>query len=97
MPAYIVVRQHAEDPDHPALVEYRAANSALVERHGGWFVVRGGNPVALEGDAGDRVVVIAFPDRAAAMAWYEDPDYVAIRPLRLGASTTEIVVVDGVA
>ena len=33
---------------------------------------------------------------AAARAWWESDEYEAIKPLRRGASTTNIILVDGV-
>ena len=97
MPAYIVVRvEDAPDPQHEDLVRYREANSMLVARHGGRFVVRGGPIELLDGDFGQRIVLIEFPDTAAARAWYDDPEYVAVRPLRQGISTTHIALVEGV-
>ncbi len=41
-------------------------------------------------------MVIEFPDAAAARAWWESDEYEAIKPIRRGASTTNIVLVDGV-
>ena len=66
MPAYVIadVRQAL---DQEALVEYRRGNTESVARHGGHFVVRGGDMEVLEGDWDTRrIVVIAFPDMAAA-------------------------------
>jgi uncharacterized protein (DUF1330 family) len=94
MPAYVIALVRADDIDAQALQDYRAANGPLVERHGGRFAVRGGGIDLLEGRAPDRVVVIEFPDRGAARAWYEDADYEAIRGLRQSASETDIFVVE---
>jgi uncharacterized protein (DUF1330 family) len=50
----------------------------------------------LEGQAqGLRKVVIEFPSRAAAEAWYHGPEYQAILPHRLANSEGHIVLVDG--
>ncbi len=57
--------------------------------------MRGGEVGRLEGAAPDRVVVIEFPDRAAARAWFDDPDYQAIRGLRQSVSETDILLVEG--
>ena len=60
-------------------------------------LVRGGPVEALEGAWTPlRIVVMEFPDRDAARAWYSSDDYQAIAPLRQGASTTDIILVDGV-
>jgi uncharacterized protein (DUF1330 family) len=42
-----------------------------------------------------RLVVIEFPDMAAARAWWTSDEYEPLKPLRRGASTTNIVLVDG--
>jgi uncharacterized protein (DUF1330 family) len=95
MPAYVIAFQRAPDVNAQQLQEYRAANGPLVERHGGRFAVRGGAIDALEGAPPDRVVVIEFPDAAAARAWYDDPEYVEIRALRQAAADTDLVIVEG--
>ncbi len=49
----------------------------------------------LEGDPVDGVVVVEFPDRAAAMAWYESPEYQAAKVHRLKAADYRVMIVDG--
>lgn len=100
MPAYVIACV-ASSQDHPdaaaALAEYRDGNTAAVAAHGGRFVVRGGPVERLEGDWDPlRVVIMEFPDRAAAGAWYASPEYVALRALRQSVSEASLVVVDGV-
>ena len=95
MPAYVIadVRKAL---DQEALVEYRRGNTESVARHGGHFVVRGGEMEVLEGDWDTRrIVVIAFPDMAAAHEWYESEDYAPLKALRQSASDTNIILVDG--
>ena len=96
MPAYVIADvRDAWDAD--ALDEYRRRNTDAVANHGGRFVVRGGEHEVLEGEWDTkRFVVIEFPDAAAARAWWESDEYEAIKPIRRGASTTNIVLVDGV-
>jgi uncharacterized protein (DUF1330 family) len=96
MPAYVIATvRDARDPE--ALAEYRRRNTDVVAAHGGRFLARGGEQVILEGDPRtERVVVMEFPDLDAARAWYADPDYEAVKPLRQGASETDIVAVAGV-
>ncbi len=65
MSAYIIARINVTDPDR--YPDYTAETPALIAKHGGRFVVRGGEPATLEGPEEDRRIgVIAFPDRAAA-------------------------------
>jgi uncharacterized protein (DUF1330 family) len=97
MPAY-VIGIVTEAHDDEALAEYRRRNTETVAAHGGRFVVRGGPVEVLEGGPAPlRVVVMEFPDSAAARGWYESPEYQEIVPIRQGASTTDIVLVEGVA
>jgi uncharacterized protein (DUF1330 family) len=89
---------HARNATDPAkLDEYRKLNTPLVERHGGRFLIRGGAIEVVEGSFGsERIVVMEFPDEASARAWYEDPEYVEARKLRLEASETDVLFVEGV-
>jgi uncharacterized protein (DUF1330 family) len=50
----------------------------------------------MEGEMpGQRTVVIEFPDRATAEAWYNSPAYQKILPIRLANSTGAMIIVDG--
>jgi uncharacterized protein (DUF1330 family) len=95
MPAYVIASV-TEAHDDEALAEYRRRNTAAVEAHGGRFVVRGGAMEVLEGDwAPLRVVIMEFDDVEAARRWYESDEYQAAIPIRQGASTTDIIMVEG--
>jgi uncharacterized protein (DUF1330 family) len=95
MPAYVIADVR-EAWDAEVLDEYRRRNTDAVANHGGRFVVRGGEHELLEGEWDTlRLVVIEFPDMAAARAWWTSAEYEAIKPLRRDGSTTNIVLVDG--
>jgi uncharacterized protein (DUF1330 family) len=96
VPAYVIADVR-EVRDADALIEYRRRNTDVVAAHGGRFVVRGGESVVLEGEWDtQRVVVIEFPDAAAARGWYESAGYAPLKKLRQGASDTSIILVEGV-
>lgn len=57
--------------------------------------MKGGAPSQVEGSGPVRVVVIEFPDRARAEAWYASSAYQAILPIALENSLRDIVIVDG--
>ena len=96
MPAFVIADVRGAR-DQEALVEYRRGNTDSVARHGGRFVVRGGAMDLLEGDWDTRrIVVIEFPDMAAAHGWYESEDYAPLKALRQSASDTNIILVEGV-
>ena len=73
--------------------EYVAAVIPLIARHGGKVLV--GNKAArpLEGPTPGMNVVIEFPTEAAAMAFYEDPDYQPVKAVRIGATRNQNAVV----
>jgi uncharacterized protein (DUF1330 family) len=95
MPAYVIASV-SEAHDDEALAEYRRRNTAAVEAYGGRFVVRGGAMEVLEGDWSPlRVVVMEFDDADTARRWYGSDEYQAAIPIRQGASTTDIILVEG--
>ena len=96
MPAYVIADvREAWDAD--ALEEYRRRNTDAVAAHGGRFVVRGGEQEVLEGGwPSIRIVVMEFPDMDAARAYWTSDEYEAIKPIRRGASRTNVLLVDGV-
>ncbi len=95
MAAYAIGRLQMRDPSWMA--EYGPKTAALVEKHGGKYLVRGGEMARLEGDGSlpSAVVVLEFPSMAQAQAWYNDPDYAPMIALRQGGSDLDFVLVDG--
>lgn len=95
MPAYVIADVR-DVRDAEALLEYRRRNTDAVGNHGGRFVVRGGEATVLEGEwPTQRIVVMEFPDADAARAWWQSDEYEAIKPIRRGASDTNIILVEG--
>ena len=96
MAAYFIVdQQGVSDPE--TMKTYAAGVGATVERFGGKFVVRGGDPVTVEGDwPARRIIMLEFPDRAALNAWYDSPDYAELKAMRLASSSANVIAVDGV-
>ena len=86
MSAYVVAMIDVHDLE--TYRKYTDRTPATLKKHGGRFLTRGGAVTALEGDGFDgRMVILEFPDRAAAEAWYADPEYVDARRFRHAAST----------
>jgi len=95
MPAYVIVETDISDPEQ--YEQYKAASPAAVAAGGGRFVVRGGDLTVLEGDwTPSRLVVLEFPDLAAAERWYASVGYQEAKKLRLGAARLNMVAVEGV-
>ncbi|MDK9725385.1 MAG: DUF1330 domain-containing protein [Sterolibacteriaceae bacterium MAG5] len=92
-PAYLVVDAKGSDPQKMA--EYRRLAQIAVEKFGGSYLVRGGAYEVLEGSwRPERLVVVSFPDMAAAGAFYDSPEYIAAREARAGASDFDMLLVE---
>jgi uncharacterized protein (DUF1330 family) len=95
MSAYVIVQETVQDQE--MFDSYRKDVPATIFAHGGRFLVRGGALTVLEGEwEMPRVVVVEFPSRAAAEAWYESPEYQKLVPLRRNSTTGNFVIVDGI-
>ena len=96
MAAYVIGRVQVRHSDWVA--EYGPKTAALVEKHGGKFLVRRGKMDKLEGKEAlpDVVVVIEFPSMDKAKAWHNDPDYAPMIKLRQTGADAEMMVVEGV-
>src|SRR3546814_17164582 len=73
-----------------------SSDLATLAPFGGRYIIHGGRKAVLEGDWPGDLIVIAFPDRAAAAAWYDSPAYRAIKNLRTDHCEGDVVLVDGV-
>ena len=74
---------------------YRAANQAVLQRHGAKFLVAGGQQTMVEGTGRSRHTVLEFPSYDAALAAYNDPEYQEAVKLRHAAAEGEMVIVEG--
>jgi uncharacterized protein (DUF1330 family) len=81
----------------PAIVEYLERIDGTLAPFDGHFVVHGGPFETLEGHWSGDLIIIEFPDRETARAWYESPAYQAILPLRTQNSEGDIIFIDTVS
>ncbi|HYF58080.1 MAG TPA: DUF1330 domain-containing protein [Burkholderiaceae bacterium] len=73
--------------DGVAWDDYRSRVPATLEPWGGRVLARGRRAAAFDGDEPHAdVVVLEFPDLAAATGWHESPAYRALVPLRRRAA-----------
>ena len=94
MVAYVINEIMVNEPDR--FQTYADQVPAILAAYGGAYVVRGGAPEAVDGpDPPHRLVVLRFADRAAARAWRNSPEYLAILPIRQATSTSRVYIVDG--
>ena len=90
---YIIGHIRVTDPD--SYPEYIRRDTPILERLGAKFIVRGGQAQVMEGQVGDRHVVIEFPSYEAALAAYNDPEYQDVAAIRRASADSVILVVEG--
>lgn len=99
MPAYMIVTAKIKDRD--AFINgYGAAAGKLVEAFGGKYVLRGPGAELLEGDFGDTdfggasMVISEWPDKDAAKAFWESPDYAEVKKLRADIADCQVLLIE---
>lgn len=94
MTAYAIA--HLRDVDRNAeIVDYIRRIDATLTPFGGHFLVHGATAEVIEEPWEGDLVIIGFPDLAAARAWYASPDYQEILPLRTRNSRGAAIIVEG--
>lgn len=95
MPAYMIITARIHDREK-FVQGYGKEAARLVERFGGEYLVRAPGAVALEGEHGEgaSVVVSQWPDKAAALAFWNSADYAQVRKLREGIAECSVLVVE---
>lgn len=81
MAGYFIANYTITNP--PGYQEYIAAVGPILDAHGAERLVVDRASALLEGSAAPVSVVLRFASKAAATAWYESPEYEAIKHLRI--------------
>jgi uncharacterized protein (DUF1330 family) len=99
MPAYMIVS--AKIADRQAFINgYGVAAAQLVARFGGTYVLRGPGATLLEGSLGAEnldgasMVISEWPDRAAAEAFWNSPEYAEVKKLRAGIADCQVLLIE---
>ena len=95
MPAYAVAHMRQVTMG-PPIVEYLERIDATLAPFDGRFVVHGGQVEVVEGTWPGHLIVIEFPDRARAHAWYASAAYQQIVALRTDNSRSDVIVAEGI-
>lgn len=95
MATYMIFIREGEVLDHDAMKAYQSGNAAGSVPQGMKPLVVYGALEAFEGDAPDGVVILQFPDAAAAKAWYFSPEYQERAKLRQQAAPYRAIMVEG--
>ena len=83
MSVLILVQGNPKPDKADILQQYQQVARTIIGKHGGQPVARGNGVGTLHGSRKWQVgIVVRFPDEAAAKAWYNDPEYQKVLPLR---------------
>lgn len=92
--AYFLIEIAVHDPE--IYKNYPLGVEPLIKKHGGRYLVRGGEAHGIEGDPpGGRIIVLEFPSIQAAQNFASDKDYPEVAQHRLNSSTSRIMLVEG--
>ena len=92
--AYILANITVTNPTQ--YEEYRKWSTAAMKASGAEVCVRGGAFEVIEGDwTPERLVLLKFPSKQAALAFYNSPEYTQARAAREGAAIMRMVLVEG--
>jgi uncharacterized protein (DUF1330 family) len=84
--------------DAAAFQTYRARAASSIAKYGGKYLARGGEVQALEGTWSPRtIIIVEFPSREQARAWYSSPEYASALELRDAALRRNLILIDGVS
>lgn len=95
MAALVISRIRVTDPEK--YEAYKPLAKAAIEKYGGRYLVRGAEPIALEGTPeAARHVVIEFDSVDAVRRFYDSPEYRLAREARAGAAEAVITMLQGI-
>nr|WP_249181782.1 DUF1330 domain-containing protein [Burkholderia dolosa] len=92
---YIVFTRESTQDQHELDV-YQSKVGATLAGHPVKVLAAYGPQETLEGEGPEGVVIVEFPSKAAAHAWYHGPDYQAVVQHRFKGARYRAVLVEGV-
>ena len=94
MSVYIIAQLTIADRDRYA--KYEEGFMGIFDKYEGDLLSVDEDPTVMEGEwAATRSVLIKFPSKEAAMAWWDSPEYQALAEHRRAASTINSFLVNG--
>jgi len=95
MSAYLIVETEIDNAE--VYEEYKQKAKPIAEKYGGVYRARGGALDIVEADlwTPTRMVIIEFPDMAAARAFIDSEEYAPVKPLRRDNARCTLVILDG--
>jgi len=95
MSAFVIVDTQIENPE--VYEEYKKLAKPIAEKYGGSYRARGGEMDVRETDlwTPTRMVIIEFPDMAAARAFVDSEEYAPVKPLRVNNAKCTLLILEG--
>jgi len=95
MAIYMIAK--VEITEHGGFMDYQDRAKESIEAAGGRMLIRNGVPETVEGESdGRKIVMLEFPSRNMAEAWWSSPEYREIAAMREGKANVEAIIVEGV-
>lgn len=94
MSAYLVLDFAIHDLR--GFMEYADNVPAFLAKHGGRYIVKGVTPKVMEGGwSPERMVILEFPSGRHAEDFLADPEFQALKDVRLRTTDSKLVLVEG--
>ena len=93
MKAYWITRCHVHNTVE--YEEYIKLAGPAIQKHGGTFLVRGGDQIELEGGSYERTVLVEFNSLNEAKICYDSDEYQRALQYSLNSSNRHVVLVEG--
>ena len=95
MPAYLIVTANIHDME-PFRNEYGQAAGALTAQFGGKYRLMAGGAQMLEGEGWDNasMVISEWPDKAAALRFWNSDEYQEVKKLREGKADVQVLLIE---
>jgi uncharacterized protein (DUF1330 family) len=95
MSAYLVFTRTVTK-DQAEMDTYTANVRPTFEGHAATILAAYGAQQILEGPVHEGLVIVSFPDKDAALAWYDAPEYRKVREHRFSGADYQVTLVEGV-
>ena len=93
-PGYMIFNINVNNPEN--YKEYIEKVKPIAQKHGGEYLVRGGESMVIEGKwEYPRTVIIKFPSYAKAIEFYKSDEYQPIKKIRLENSESNAIIIEG--
>ena len=95
MSTYLIAEVNPKNPE--AYSEYLSKVPKIVSKYNGKYLVRGGKISHHEGNwKPKRMVLVKFPNREKAMAFYDSKEYRKFKLIRNKVADSNLIFVDGI-